>query len=67
MNQDFNTTATDSNTLSINNQTGLANGSSVTSGKINPIVDKKELDLVSGGLKESWGQIWGEAWLRVAF
>jgi hypothetical protein len=67
MNQDSNTTAIDSSNLPTKNKTGLTGGSSITSGKINPIVDKKELDLVSGGMKEAWIQVWAEAWVRIAF
>ena len=71
MNQDINTTTIINNTLLTNKKTSVTNGASITSGKINPIVDQKELDLISGGrmrsLKEMYNNGWCQMWGRGSF
>jgi hypothetical protein len=55
------TTAITIDSAIFNNGSNSKN-SSLTSAKINPIVDKTELDLVAGFGSKTWGQAHGQAW-----
>jgi hypothetical protein len=66
MNRNLDTTAADINMFLSKKSKSITDSTYVISGKINPIADKREMDLISGGL-ETWGQLWGEAWFAVAW
>ena len=65
-NFDIDTTAMDVCLLSRKSSRGSKGGVNLSSAKINPIVDKSELDLIAGGVG-TWGQVWGQAWGQIRF
>lgn len=50
--QDTNTTK-----LLLNESQVISSDNNIISGKINPIIDKSTLDIISGGI-ESWVELW---------
>lgn len=64
--KDTNTTAIDAKLLLVKTSKNASDGNNIISGKINPIINKKALDIISGGI-ETWGEIWGDVWFAMSW